>query len=72
MEGLLLKSFSEFPEDKMLLYGAIACNCGCRPSSLFEWNDVEEWEERLWFDSACVTAYLKASQGGKKHGLSRR
>jgi hypothetical protein len=23
---------------------------GCRPSSLFEWNDPEEWLDRLMFD----------------------
>ena len=28
----------------------LASECHCRPSSLFEWNDPEDWYERLLFD----------------------
>lgn len=28
----------------------LAKTCGCRPSSLFDWNDPDEWYERLFFD----------------------
>ncbi|RLF93907.1 hypothetical protein DRN50_06445 [Thermococci archaeon] len=35
---------------------------GVRPSALLEWNDPEEWVERLAFDSLCLTELRKVEE----------
>jgi len=38
---------------------------GVRPSALLEWNDPEEWVERLAFDSLCLTELDRGTEGKK-------
>lgn len=45
-------------EDTATDIGIVAYMCGKRPSELFEWNDPEEWLDRLLFDKeVCGMAY---------------
>jgi len=37
-------------EDRATEIGLLAYLAGVRPSALFEWNDPEEWMDRLMFD----------------------
>jgi len=37
----------------------VVLKTGARPSSLFEWNNENEWYERLIFDSMICTEILK-------------
>lgn len=39
------------------MIGMVACNTGTRPSSLFNWDEPEEWIERLSFDISAVSQY---------------
>lgn len=45
-------------EDTATDIGLVAYMCGKRPSELFEWNDPEDWLDRLLFDKeVCGMAY---------------
>ena len=45
-------------EDTATDIGLIAYMCGKRPSELFEWNDPDDWLDRLLFDKeVCGMAY---------------
>lgn len=37
-------------EDRATDLGLLAYMSGVRPSALFEWNDPDEWLDRLMFD----------------------
>lgn len=37
-------------EDRVTELGLLAYMSGVRPSALFEWNDPDEWMDRLMFD----------------------
>lgn len=37
-------------EDRATDLGLLAYMSGVRPSTLFEWNDPDEWLDRLMFD----------------------
>jgi hypothetical protein len=41
----------------LALFGMVASNSGCRPSSLFEWNESEDWMQRLIFDINAICKY---------------
>jgi len=43
--------------DMLALFGMVASNSGCRPSSLFEWNESEDWMQRLIFDINAICKY---------------
>lgn len=43
--------------DTLALIGMVASNSGCRPSSLFEWNEPEDWAGRLMFDIQAISKY---------------
>lgn len=51
----------------MTLIGMIACNCGKRPSELFEWNDKEDWVARLSFDISSIVSYKNKESSEMKH-----
>lgn len=45
-------------EDTATDIGLVAYMCGKRPSELFEWNDPDDWLDRLLFDKeVCGMAY---------------
>lgn len=52
------ETYSKRVEDKATDIGIVAYMCGKRPSELFEWNNPDEWFERLLFDiEVCGMAY---------------
>ena len=42
--------------------GALSELTGKRPSSFFEWNDENDWVQRLFFDIEIVSQYKKKEQ----------
>ena len=44
------ESYDKKVEDIVCNIGLTAHLFGCRPSDLFEWNEPDEWLERLLFD----------------------
>ncbi len=49
-------------EDLLIMLGMVASNSGCRPSSLFEWNDKDDWIGRLRFDITAIAKYKEKVQ----------
>jgi len=47
-----------FKRDDLISIGILAMQCGKRPSELFEWNEEDEWIERLIFDLEVVGLVL--------------
>lgn len=37
----------------------MCCDLGKRPSEMIQWNDEDEWQERLYFDLDIYAAYLR-------------
>jgi len=52
------QTYDERVENIATNVGIVAYMSGKRPSELFEWNDPEDWMERLMFDlEVCGLAY---------------
>lgn len=55
---MLMHPFDLYKDaDTLALIGMVASNSGCRPSSLFEWNEPEDWIDRLVFDIRSISKY---------------
>lgn len=52
-----------FKRDDLIAIGILSMNCGKRPSELFEWNDENEWIERLMFDLYVVGLVMESQNG---------
>ncbi len=44
------ETYDKFMEDMATEIGFLSYISGTRPSALFEWNDPDEWIQRLMFD----------------------
>lgn len=44
------ETYDKKMEDRVTELGLLAYMSGVRPSALFEWNDPDEWMDRLMFD----------------------
>lgn len=51
---MIRNSFESLSSEFLENLGAVAYHSGVRPSSLLEWNDPDDWIERLEFDSAVI------------------
>lgn len=52
--------FALFSDTTAAAIGLVAKNSGKRPSELFEWNNPDEWLERLLFDMDVNKVYMEA------------
>lgn len=59
-------SFASFPEEQLGAIGMVSISCGVRPSQLFEWNDVDDWADRMIFDTKVVMKGLEVKYGRKR------
>jgi hypothetical protein len=66
-----MTSFKSFPPNLVNNLGLLAFTTGNRPSAFFEWNEPEDWENRLAFDTLVMNTampnLIKQILGGAKH-----
>jgi len=66
-----MNSFGLLTKDVAAGLGALADVTGQRPSSLFEWNNEDEWYDRLMFDMNVLKMYNIKQSEAIKDGKNR-
>jgi len=49
------------------MIGCLSETTGKRPSAFFEWNNEDEWQDRLFFDLYILTEYKKEEERQMNH-----
>ncbi len=65
-------TFKSLSPETCLMLGSLSETLGKRPSEFFEWNDEEDWQERLLFDMKIISTYKEAESREIEKSKRRR